>query len=365
MKTFRDLIDEVQKKGLCHQCSGCVTFCTAINYSALELDSYGMPQFGEEEKCIECGLCYSICPEVHELEDEIKKKFSWQPPIGKNIETTAARSLHIDIRKKATDGGAVTSILLHLFDTGKIDGAIVTKQTGPFSRQPLLATTREEIIDSAGFYFDTSHGMKHFSSDYSTYSPSVQEFKPVIEKGLSRIAMVGTPCQIEAVRKIETLGIVPSDSIKYVLGLFCSGNFIFNEEAQTKLEKLGSCKLNDLKKINVKDDFLLHLNSGEIRKIGLDKLDFMKRKACRFCMDYSAELADISFGGIGANEGWTTVITRTPLGRAMLADAKGKTLEISSGKDGLEDSSSKSVEKIIEKSMEKQKLAKENRKKIE
>ncbi|MCP4672066.1 MAG: coenzyme F420 hydrogenase, partial [Desulfobacula sp.] len=103
---------------------------------------------------------------------------------------------------------------------------------------------------------------------------------------------------------------------------------------------------------------------GEIRKIGLDKLDFMKRKACSFCMDYSAELADISFGGIGANEGWTTVITRTPLGRAILADAKGKTLEISSGKDGLEDSSSKTIEKIENKSLKKQKLAKENRKKI-
>jgi len=365
MKTFVDLIEEVQKKGFCHQCGGCVTFCTAINYSALELDSHGMPQFGEKDKCIECGLCYSICPEVHELEDEIKKKFSWVPPIGKNIETTAARSLNSDIRKKATDGGAVTSILLHLFDTGRIDGAIVTKQTGPFSRQPLLATTREEIIDSAGFYFDTSHGIKHFSSEYSTYSPSVQEFKPVVEKGLHRIAMVGTPCQIEALRKIETLGIVPSDSIKFCFGLFCSGNFIFNEEAQSKLEKLGSCKLKDLKKINVKEDFLLHLKKGETRTIALDKLDFMKRPACRFCMDYSAELADISFGGIGANEGWTTVITRTPLGRAVFADSKGKTLEISSKKDGLQDSSNKTIEKIQKKSYEKEKIAKENRKKIE
>ena len=362
MKTFLDLINEVQNKGFCHQCGGCVTFCTAINYAALELNPDGMPQFGEKDKCIECGLCYSICPEVNELEEEIQKKFSWEPPIGKIIETTAAKSLHMDIRNNATDGGAVTSILLHLFDTGRIDGAIVTKQTGPFSRQPLLATTREEIIDSAGFYFDTSYGMKHFSSDYSTYSPSVQEFRPIIEKGLHRIAMVGTPCQIKAVRKIETLGIVPSDSIKYILGLFCSGNFIFNDDAQSKLEELGSCKLKDLKKINVKDDFLLHLNNGEIKKITLDKLDFMKRKACHFCMDYSAEFADISFGGIGANEGWTTVITRTPVGRAIFADAKDKTIKISLKNDGLQESSGKTIRKIIDKSIEKTNKAKENHK---
>lgn len=364
MKTFLDLIDEVQKPGLCHQCGGCVTFCTAINYAALELGPDGMPRFAEKEKCIECGLCYSICPEVHELEDEIKTHFSWEPPIGKNIETTAARALDPEIRRKATDGGVVTSLLLHLFDTGRIDGAIVTRQTGPFNRQPLLATTRNDIIDSAGFYFDTSHGIKHFSSDYSTYSPSVQEFRPVVEKGLHRIAMVGTPCQIEAVRKIETLGIVPSDSIKFCFGLFCSGNFIFNKEAQAKLEKLGSCKLNDLRKINVKDEFILHLHHDEKRTISLDKLDFMKRKACQYCMDYSAEFADISFGGIGANEGWTTVITRTPLGRAVFADAKGKTIEISSDKNALQASPAKTTEKIIQKTKEKKNHAVQRRKSI-
>lgn len=34
MKTFFNLIQEVQKPGLCHRCGGCVTFCTTINYGA-------------------------------------------------------------------------------------------------------------------------------------------------------------------------------------------------------------------------------------------------------------------------------------------------------------------------------------------
>ena len=61
--------------------------------------------------------------------------------------------------------------------------------------------------------------------------------------------------------------------------------------------------------------------------------DFMKRYACRYCNDYAAEFADLSFGGIGAPEGWTTVLARTPLGRAILADAKGKDLEQFNYKD--------------------------------
>jgi len=54
----------------------------------------------------------------------------------------------------------------------------------------------------------------------------------------------------------------------------------------------------------------------------------MKRYACHYCPDYSAEYADISFGGLGAEEGWTTVITRSAVGRAIMADARDKTIEI-------------------------------------
>ena len=38
METFFDLVQQVQKPGLCHRCGGCVTFCTAVNFGALELD---------------------------------------------------------------------------------------------------------------------------------------------------------------------------------------------------------------------------------------------------------------------------------------------------------------------------------------
>ncbi len=328
MKTFEDLIEEVQKPGLCHHCGGCVTFCTAINYGALELNDEGMPQFGDRAKCIECGLCYSICPEIDEMQEETRQVAGWEPPMGRVLDTGVARSTDANIRAKATDGGVVTALLVHLFDRGHIDGAIVTKQTGPFEREPWLATSRDEIIEAAGFYIDSSHGMKHFGHDYSTYSPSVQEFRPILQKGLRRVAMVGTPCQIKALRKMEALGIVPSDSIRYSLGLFCSGNFLFDAKERQALEKIGGFKWQDVDKVNLRDELIVTLNTGAQKTIPLSELEFMKRFACHYCPDYAAEYADISFGGIGAEEGWTTVITRSPVGRAILADARGKAVEI-------------------------------------
>ncbi len=326
MKTFTDLTKDVQKPGLCHRCGGCVTFCTAINYGALELDSEGKPRYADEAKCIECGLCHTICPEIEDLDAETKKNLGWKPPIGRVIEISIARATDPKIRKKATDGGVVTALLVHLFRRGRIDGAIVTKQAGQFQRIPFLAVSEKDILNAAGFSFDTSHGMPSFSDYYLTYS-QIREFDPLIKKELHRVAFVGTPCQIKAVRRMQSLGIIPSDSIKFCLGLFCSGNFVFGKKEQEKIGEIGGFQFKDVKKINIKEELIVHLNSGEIKTMMLDELEFMKRFACYFCPDYSSEYADVSFGGIGADEGWTTVITRTPVGRAIFAEAKANAIE--------------------------------------
>ena len=102
MKTFFHLIQEVQKPGLCHRCGGCATFCTAINYGALKIDAEGKPCYGEIEKCIECGLCHAICPEVGELDEETKRRAAWSEPMGRIIETGVMRATNADVLARAT-----------------------------------------------------------------------------------------------------------------------------------------------------------------------------------------------------------------------------------------------------------------------
>ena len=327
MKTFADLIEEVQKPGLCHQCGGCVTFCTAINYGALALAEDGRPYYRDRDKCIECGICYAICPEINEHEEETKRHVSWNPPMGRIMGTTIARSLDPEVRAQATDGGVVTALLLGLLDKGHIDGAIVAKKVGPFKREPWLALTREDVLAAAGFHFDSSHGMERFSETYSTYSPSIAQLEQVTKKRLGRVAMVGTPCQINTLRRMEVLGLVPTDAIKYYFGLFCAGNFMFGEPERRQLEALGHFKWEEVYKVNLKEELMIHLRNRKVRMIPLNKLDFMKRHACHYCSDYAAEYADLSFGGIGAAEGWTTVITRSRVGETLMTRAMGRYIE--------------------------------------
>lgn len=327
MKTFADLVKEVQEPGLCHQCGGCVTFCTAINYGALAMDDDGRPHYQDRDKCFECGICYAICPEIHEHEEETRQHVAWTAPMGRIIGATVARSTDPVVRAQATDGGVVTGLLLGLLDKGHIDGAIVAKKAGPFKREPWLALSRDDLLSAAGFHFDTSHGMERFSQVYSTYSPSVAQLEQVAKRRLTRVAMVGTPCQINTLRRMEVMGVVPTESIRYYFGLFCAGNFMFGEPERRQLEDLGNFTWPEVRKINLKEELMVHLANRQVRHIPLNKLDFMKRHACNFCSDYAAEFADLSFGGIGAHEGWTTVITRSPAGETLMGNAMGRNIE--------------------------------------
>lgn len=326
MKTFFHLLQEVIKPGLCHRCGGCVSLCTSVNYGALELGPDGRPRYKDVEKCIECGLCHAVCPEIDDLEAETHHRLHWSAPIGRVLSAGIARALDPEVRRHATDGGLVTALLLHLFHTGHIDGAIVAKRTGRFQREPFLATTAEEIKESAGFFFDTSHGVAGLGEAYMARA-SVEALSPLMSKGLRRVALVGTPCQIQALRRMETLGVMPSESVAFCFGLYCSGNFLFDAPHRAELAEAGSFSWDDVVKINVKDSFQVHLKDGTVRRLDIHALDRLKRHACRYCEDYSAELADISFGGLGAPEGWTSYITRTPKGRAALLDARGRTVE--------------------------------------
>lgn len=326
MKTFFHLLQEVIKPGLCHRCGGCVSLCTSVNYGALEIGEDGRPRYKDVEKCIECGLCHAVCPEIDELEPETRHRLSWSAPMGRVLSAGVARALDPDVRRHATDGGLVTALLLHLFHTGHIDGAIVARRIGRFHREPFLATSVDEIKESAGFFFDTSHGVVGLGEAYMARA-SVEALKPLMSKGLRRVALVGTPCQIQAFRRMETLGVMPSESVSFCLGLYCSGNFLFDEPHRMELARSGNFSWDDVVKINVKESFQVHLKDGSVRRLDLHVLDRLKRHACRYCEDYSAELADISFGGLGAPEGWTSYITRTPKGRAASLDARGRTVE--------------------------------------
>jgi len=290
------------------------------------MDSDGWPYYKAIDKCIECGLCYDICSQIPNLDPDIKGNAQWKGPFGKVMEISVAQAKDPGIREMGVDGGVVSSILIHLFETGRIDGAIVSKSTRN-GRVSYLAKSKEDILDSTGMFYKKNQGMFDFAHEYSTFSPSTDELRELKNRSLKRVAFVGVPCQINTIRKMQALNLVPSDIIQYCFGIFCSGNYHFKENFLKGFEEKYGFSCTQIERINIKEQFIISLSTGEQRFIGLGELGSENRLACDFCDDFSAGYADISFGGTGAPSGWTTVVTRTESGAAILAGALKNSLE--------------------------------------
>lgn len=321
VKTFNDLRSEVVDRNLCGKCGGCYSFCSAGKLNALEMGENDLPEYSDEEKCLKCGICYLICPQINALNDELKARFGWKPPIGFYQHISSARTTDQNVINVCTDGGVVTSLLLHLLDQNLIEGAIVSKKKGPFAREPIIALTRDDIIAAAGSQYTESFHLEELGGQYNTYSPILPEVKSLERKYLRNIAVVGTPCQINTIKKMQCLGILPAHMVEYTIGLFCIENFSFNDLTKKRLEKRLDIELSDIQKLNIKDDFIITLNNGIMVHVPLEEVDMVARPACLACSDFANEYADISVGGLGSLDGYTTTIVRTNKGAALFRNA--------------------------------------------
>ncbi len=321
VKTFRELQKEVIERGICGKCGGCISFCSAGELNAIEMGKNELPRYIDEDQCQKCGICYLICPQTEALNSELRVKFSWSPPIGDYKRITSVQTTIEDVMKVCTDGGVVTSLLLYLLERNMINGAVVSKKTGRFARQATIAKTSEELIEAAGSRFSGSLHLEELGGKYTTYTPILSAVKSLEKSYLREIAVVGTPCQINAIRRMQCLGVIPAHLIRYTVGLFCIENFSFDNLARERLEKKLDINVEDIVKLNIKDDFQITLSNGIKVHIPLEEVDEVARPACFACQDFSNEYADISVGGLGSPDGYTTTLIRTDTGASIYDDA--------------------------------------------
>jgi dihydroorotate dehydrogenase electron transfer subunit len=139
------------------------------------------------------------------------------------------------------------------------------------------------------------------------------------------IAVVGTPCQIQALRKLQTHPIFDFeayDLVSLAIGTFCTGTFY--NKVLTEIYNDFGVKEQEIQEINADhDNFRLKIKSeSKLVEIPLNYLyDKAIRKACFSCSDYTASFADISIGNFGSEQGWDTFIIRTERGKEIFESA--------------------------------------------
>jgi coenzyme F420 hydrogenase subunit beta len=317
---WKELFDEVVTTGLCTGCAGCVIACP---HDVLGYDhqSGGYRPFHIEEElgpddCIHgqkgCTSCTRACPRFRTWETEADEHL-----FGRVREAEEVSGIYSDVlltrasddmvHEVGQDGGLVSAILLWAMRNGYIDAALVSYLEGDGSSWkaiPGVAANEEEIIKTAGSRY--------------TYSANTLAIDEALERGFSKLALVGMSCQssVPPVMWHRKVGKI-SKPIVFNIGLLCSKTFddaIFEELFEAKY----GLKKQDMVKMNIKGVFQIWMKDGAYHEVPLKECHQWTREGCNHCPDFAAEHADISTGGIGKYNDWTLTIVRTELGREII-----------------------------------------------
>ena len=290
--SFGRLRKDIIKPGICAACGACAASCPSIIME------------GEKPKligpCTACGICYNQCPRTITTEEGL---------VGSIRHPYAARSALKGARGQ--DGGVVTSLLAYLLEEGLLDCAIVTvkSEDEPWRPVPVIATTYDEIMESAGSIY--------------AHSMTIQALMNAVQQGMRSIALVGPPCNIDAVYKIykSPYGLLHMFMRANILplGLFCMDTFTY--EGIEEFVASRHLELKDIESMKIWRGKIELEKGGETFVYDLSELDPYRSSSCKYCTDLTARHAAISFGGVGTPDGWTTVFTRSGRGYEIFHEA--------------------------------------------
>lgn len=318
---FRRVVD----RGLCTRCGTCAGVCPSGNIKITDPLGSSLPR--RENQCIACGLCLQSCPgervDFIDLKTSLFGQRASNPFMGVTRGAYLSCAVDPDIRNAGASGGVVTALQLFLMRKNEINGSILY---GPSSSQPWrgegkIARTEEEIKNSGQSRY-------HLSPMNSVLSK--------LRNKEGTFALVGLPCHVHGLRKLQRSGWNSRAVISPVIGIYC-GNNLYYEATRVMLRKMGVEKLDDIVSLHYREgewpgNFTVTDKKGVTRSIS--KFDFNQlipfyiNHRCLTCVDLTNELADISIGDGWAKEGdwqggWSLILTRSELGEEIVKRAAG------------------------------------------
>jgi len=308
-KMYQWKLSEIVDNDLCARCGTCAVVCP--NDIVVFEDT---PKLREECLRKGHGMCYDICPRVSSGGYQIKIRAGFKE---------SEKYYYGKGEIEGQDGGVVSTFLKYLLRSNKIDGAIVV---GDECWKPvsMIVQDPDDIERTARSKYTTS---------------TLDALRTAGEMGIERVAVVGLPCQISGLRKLQYFPYLAKydgeigrngkmkklPRIEYLIGLFCMEKF--KEESIDRILEKNSLKREDIEKFDVKKGmFIMITKEGERYTVPLEELECCE--GCKICRDFDAIMADVSVGSVGSPEGYSTVIIRTEKGE----DIK-KAVELKDGVD--------------------------------
>lgn len=289
--------------------------------------------------CTDCGVsrmadakacgraCQFIKPDYSGLETHLHGR----PRDDQQPDETAFGVFRRMLRARlspAKDGAQWTGIASRigerLLETGLVD-AVLTVAPDPSDRwkpKPVIVTRAEDMAGCRGMRMG--------------YAPLIALMEDVAARGLKRIALIGIPCQVYALRALEAeFGL---DKL-YVVGTPCSDNTT-TENFHTFLALLDEAP-ETISYLEFRADFRVELRFDDGRRklipflsLPISKLpgDFFPL-TCRTCVDYTNALSDLTVGYM-AGDGDQWLIVRNERGEELVSMLGGELVSAPPGSSG-------------------------------
>jgi coenzyme F420 hydrogenase subunit beta len=317
---FWDLEQAVIDADRCVQCGVCVAACPTDSIGIGEDD---LPKL--VKMCTGCSLCWDFCPRGglrHEATWKIMGNGEGRSVegIGHVLESLSAR---VDpMIEGVQDGGVVSALLISLLEAGEIDGALVAREseTEPWKGEAFLARTPEEVRECAGSFYNQTLALAHV--DFAGYDLPPNP----------RIAVVGTPCEIEGIQAMQarpwTWGSSQVEAITLTIALLCTKSFNYEKLMLEEIQDKRDVNLDEVGRVDVmKGKLIVQDKSGEtIFEEPIRDFHGAALKGCDECADFMGHAADISVGSVGSEDGYSSVLIRTQEGLDAFAHVREKLL---------------------------------------
>jgi coenzyme F420 hydrogenase subunit beta len=306
--------------------------------------------------CVGCGACVALDPSGQSVMERTPKgprplyaagadlpELAWEACPGKGIDypklyrdhygglpgswlvgpiiaTRTGYAADPAIRARGASGGVTTAVLIHLLESGRIDGAIVVRQGIPAPREAsaVIAKTREEIVAAA----------------QSVYIPvSVLDILPRLQPG-KRYAVTLVPEQAAALRRLQASGHPQARQIEWVLGPY-TGTALYPAAIDTFLRSNGVRKDDPVTSLEWRagewPGYLeIRTKSGKVlrsKKVYYNFLiPFFVTRASLQSMDFANEFCDLSVG-----DAWSPKFEAEGGGHSVVVTRSAKMEEVIAG----------------------------------
>ena len=168
----------ISSKEQCCGCNACGDICPkqAISFET-DFEGFWYPKV-DESKCVNCGLCEKVCPELHS--DELKTNDFPKP------RAFAAHHKNLEIRFDSTSGGTFSALAEEIYKKGGyVGGAVYTED---FNAVQFISQNKADLA--------RLRSSKYLQSNAEGF---YRDIKKAVLTGLP-VLVCGTPCQIAAIR---------------------------------------------------------------------------------------------------------------------------------------------------------------------